>query len=404
MTQRLFDGDPYLQRFEARLLDIRQDKEGLWLRLDQTTFYPEGGGQPADWGWLEAGGERAQISDVQQDGEGLIWHRADRALPEGSAVSGAIDWPRRFDHMQQHAGEHILAGCVQQLEGGFTHGLHIGREFNSIDVSLPEGRTRLDQQALDAIERMANERVQQDAPMRGWYPEDEELRRLPLRKQPTVDAHIRVVAAGDFEYVACGGTHVGSTGQIGLIKILACEPARGKMRLQFVCGGRAVRHCQMAWTALRELSQRLSSPPADAPAALEALTAQQEAQRLRIRELEQEQAAWQAERLLSEALPLPQGGRLVCAHMGGLSREGLAALARLLIAHEGLIALLSADQAGGRALLFARHPAAIGDMAALIRESGAKGGGKPDYAQGSAPDSSALALAGRLLTEGRGTL
>lgn len=393
MTRRLFDEDPYQQAFEAEVLAIRD--EGPWLQLDQTAFYPEGGGQPADWGYLHD----TRVMDVQMDEEGLIWHRTEAPLPVGSRVAGRIDWTRRFDHMQQHAGEHVLASCVHQLAQGFTHGLHIGREQSSIDISLPGGAVRLHPDQLDAIEALANERLQQDAPMRGWYPDEQELQRLTPRKPPGEHEHLRMVKAGDFELVACGGTHPSSTGQVGLVKIIGCEPARGKMRLTFVCGMRAIRYLQGLHRSASEAGALLSSPAEALPEAIRRL--QEEAALLseQLRHMKKRETLALSERLLKQAESLPGGIRLVCHELAEGDPAQLRELAAALITQEGVAALLALPQPDGALLLFARHSALKPDMAALLRASGAKGGGKPDFAQGKAPDKAALQRARALLMD-----
>lgn len=393
MTRRLFDENPYLKQFEASVLALRE--EGPWLQLDQTAFYPEGGGQPADWGWLNG----IKVLDVQADEAGQIWHRVESALPAGTAVSGEIDWPRRFDHMQQHAGEHVLANCVHRLAQGFTHGLHIGRAESSIDVSLPGGAKRLAQDTLDAIELLANERIQSDAPMRGWYPDEAELKALTPRKPPGEHEQLRMVAAGDFELVACGGTHPSSTGQIGLVKITGCEPARGKMRLSFVCGMRAVRHHQALHQAATAAGALLSSPPEALAGAVSRLQEEQAALKEQLRDMKKRETLALSEMLLEKAEPLSGGLRLVCHALPSGDAAQLKELAAALIEREGVIALLSLPQPEGALLLFARHAALAQDMAALLRQCGAKGGGKPDFAQGKASDREALKRAQTLLMQ-----
>lgn len=172
--------------------------------------------------------------------------------------------------MEQHGGEHMLAGAIWEKLGGTTIGLHLGQTESTIDVSLPEGRTHLTEEEILLLENTVNERIRMDAPIRCWFPDEEELKRLPLRKAPTVTEHVRIVAMGDFEMVACGGTHPASTGRIGLIKILSAIPAKGKVRVAFVCGGRAVslfqtymRYADKAGAALSCPVEKLSSAASD---------------------------------------------------------------------------------------------------------------------------------------------
>ena len=216
MTERLYYDDAYLTEFDAAVECCREGESGWLVRLDRSAFYPTSGGQPYDTGTLNG----ARVTDVR--------------------VHGTIDWPRRFDHMQQHAADHMIAGRLWSRFGGVTIGLHESDEVSTIDVQMPDGRTHLTDEEIRAVERDVNERIQRDVPIRCWFPSAEELKILPLRKKPTVSEHVRVVAIGDDEMVACGGTHPSTAGQIGLVKIVSVAPARGKMRVGFVAGMRAL--------------------------------------------------------------------------------------------------------------------------------------------------------------------
>ena len=374
MTERLYYDNAYLTEFDAWVTDVRSDG---WIALDRSAFYPTSGGQPFDTGRLNA----AAVTDVEVE-DGVVWHRTDAPFAVGQAVHGVIDWPRRFDHMQQHAADHMLAGAAWQLYGGVTIGLHLGREDSTIDMDLPGGRTHLTQEEIDALETLVNRRVQQDDPIRCWFPEAEELSRLPLRKRPTVTEHVRVVAMGDYEMVACGGTHPASTGQIGLVKVISSTPARGKMRLCFVAGMRAVAYIQRAARCAVQVSQALS---ADFDTAAEALQKERDAVQTARRELSVRltQAALQA-------LCMGKQGNIYAGHLELADHETLLHAAAELTREPGAVALLSCPHKAGRMLVFARGAQADADMAALLRFSGGRGGGKPDMAQGSAPDGDAL--------------
>ena len=219
MTERLYYEDAYLWEFDGKVVAEKTEKDGRWIALDRSAFYPTSGGQPYDTGHPGAGGGTRRVTDVEADREGNVWHRTETLeIPVGSEVHGCIDGDRRTDHMEQHGGEHMLAGAIWEKLGGTTIGLHLGKEDSSIDVSLPDGRTHLTEEEITMLEDTVNDRIRQDAPIRCWFPGEEELAGLPLRKPPTVTAHVRIVAMGDFEMVACGGTHPASTGRIGQIK------------------------------------------------------------------------------------------------------------------------------------------------------------------------------------------
>ncbi len=390
MTDRLYFDDAYLTAFDARVLDIQQRADGPWLLLDRSAFYPTSGGQPYDTGTLSGPGGAVQVLDVQQNDAGEVWHRVDRPLPQGDAVHGQVDWARRLDHMQQHGGEHILAGSVWALFQGYTHGLHIGAEDATIDVTMPGGRTRLTDQEIAELEDLVNRRVQQDADIRAWFPDEQEMAALPLRKDPAVEGHVRVIAVGDFEYCACGGTHPRRSGEIGLVKVLSTAPARGKMRITFLCGMRALRHYRQVLHSAGQAGALLSAPPEGLAQAVERLKLDQSNLREQVRALRLQSAEHTADALLQSAVPLPGGGRLCRAHLPLMDIEGLKAVATRLIEQLDVIALLSAPVAEGQVLLFARGKGLPQDMSALLKQSGARGGGKPDWAQGSAQDEGAL--------------
>lgn len=383
-TNRLYYENAYLRAFDARVIAVREDG---WSALDRSAFYPTSGGQPFDTGTLNA----ARVLNVEVE-NGVVWHKTDATLCVGEEVHGEIDWPRRWDHMQQHAGDHMLAGAAWQLFGGVTIGLHLGKENSTIDMDLPGGRTHLTAEETEALETLVNRRVQQDDPIRCWFPGAEELAALPLRKRPTVDSHVRVVAMGDYEMVPCGGTHPSSTGQIGPVKILSCAPARGKMRLCFVAGMRAVAYFQQTAACAEQVAAALSSTVAEAPEVFQ-----------REREAHLTQQKENAQRLTQAALEilrLRKSGRVYAAHLPFADRDVLLSAAKELTKDPRAVALLSCPGKSGHALLFARGAEADCDMVALLRQCGGKGGGKPDLAQGSASDETALEQAAAFLESG----
>ena len=378
ITERLYYDDAYLTEFDARVAEARPDG---WVALDRSAFYPTSGGQPYDTGVLEFEDQSVAVTDVEVKDD-VVWHRIDGVLKAGQRVHGRIDWARRFEHMQQHAADHMLAGAAWERYGGVTIGLHLGKEDSTIDMDLPGGRTHLTREEIDTLEALVNARVQADDPIRCWFPEPEALDRLPLRKRPTVSEHVRVVAMGDYEMVACGGTHPRTTGQIGPVKIISSTPARGKMRLCFVAGMRAVRYLQRAARCAVEVSALVS---ADFDTAADALKKEREAaQQLR---KEQNQRLTLA---ALESLRANRQGNIYCGHIEYADHEILQHAAVELIRDPQAIALLSCPRGESRLLIFARGAEAAPDMAALLRQSGARGGGKPDMAQGSAAGDSAL--------------
>src|SRR5262245_49434303 len=220
MTLRRYYTDSYTRMFTA---EVREAGDG-WAILDATYFYPTSGGQPHDTGRLGA----ARVLDVSiREADQAILHRLDAAISPGLAEA-EIDWPRRHDHMQQHTGQHILSQAFLRVAEAPTIGFHLGVERVSIDLGVEQ---LSDSRVADAVS-VANEIVTGNVPVRAWFPGEEELQGLGLRKQPDVVGPIRVVAVGDFDYSACGGTHVAGTGEVGLIAVLRTERLKRGVRVE----------------------------------------------------------------------------------------------------------------------------------------------------------------------------
>ena len=377
MTERLYYDDAYLWEFDGIVTRIREGKKkGSWeAALNRSAFYPTSGGQPFDTGKLVFGGGEARVTDVETDREGEVWHVLDRAVPEGAAVHGVIDSERRTDHMEQHGGEHMLAGAVWEKLHGTTIGLHLGQEDSTIDVQLPEDRTHLSEEEIRLLEETVNERIRQDAPIRCWFPAEEELKTLPLRKAPTVQEHVRVVAMGDFEMVACGGTHPSSTGRIGMLKILSVIPAKGKARISFVCGGRAEAVFRKYMRCADKAGAALSCP-------VEKLSRAASELKSRLAEAERKANRFETKELLekfrqAESRDDLKGITLAAVVTEEADARAVSAAVSEYIAEKGKLLLLAA----GERLTFARSGDVPVDMSVLIRRVG-KGGGRPDLAGG----------------------
>ena len=397
MTDRLYYDQTYLKEFDATVISAREGEKGAEVRLDRTAFYPTSGGQPYDTGVL--GG--AEVVDVYVDEAGEVWHVLTSPLAAGEKVHGEIDWARRFDHMQQHAGEHMLAGAVHRQLGGHTIGLHLGAEASTIDVTMPDGSTHLSGEQIARLEEDVNSQIQRDVPIRCWFPEEEELKSLPLRKPPTVAEHVRIVAIGEEEMVACGGTHPSSAGQIGLVKVVDARPSRGKLRLTFLCGMRAYRDYQARMAAGDRAAELLSTQAALLPEAVERLQESVNALQREAAALRREQAHAQAEALKALAADW-RGVRLISGQLSAPGMDSLREAASGLIEEEKTVALLIAPrEEGGFLVLFARSDGVDCDVGRLLREAcaacGGKGGGKPDFAQGSAPTGEVLDIARGIL-------
>jgi alanyl-tRNA synthetase len=282
-TKRLYFEDPYLTDFEASILDRRTHLDKPAVVLDQTCFYPEGGGQPADKGTL-SGVPVLHVMEL----EGEILHVLQNEVA-GETVQGIVDWATRLDHMQQHAGQHVLSQCFDRLLSGRTLSFHLGDRISTLEIGL----VSITDQDLDRIEDCANQAVIQNREIRTYFVDGSEVSRVPLRKPPQKTGNIRVVEAVGFDYSACGGTHPRRTGEIGLIKILKSEKMRGNLRFEFVCGNRAVKDYRRKARILSGIAEKFSASDTDLPAMMDKFLSEQKEsaralKKLRGRLLEQE--------------------------------------------------------------------------------------------------------------------
>lgn len=380
MTERLYYNDSYLTEFEATVEECIACGDAFKLRLDRSAFYPTSGGQSFDTGWINS----ARVTDVNVE-NGDVWHTVDRFLNVGEKVSCKIDWARRWDHMQQHAADHMIAGALHRMFGGVTIGLHESDAFSTIDVAMPDGSTKLSSEDIRRVEMDVNEHIQHDVPIRCWFPTSEELEMLPLRKKPTVTEHVRVVAIGDDEMVACGGTHPSTAGQIGLVKIVSVAPARGKMRVGFVAGMRAMKDYLQCYDAAHESATMFSARVENLPSCIAALQDKLRNAEMELARVRREQLLSEVDQMLQSAEILPDGTKLIAKFVdtdAALLRE----LTSKLIETNGVIALMGAKTPTQAVYVFGRSQEGTADMGMLLREAakacGGKGGGKPDFAQG----------------------
>ncbi len=370
-TEKLYYRDPFLREFPATVLRCAPSGETWKVVLDQTAFYPEGGGQPADRGTLSLGGGTVRVLDVhEKDGE--VLHTCDGPLAEGSIVQGRIDWARRFDHMQQHSGEHILSGILCRDYHGSNVGFHMGAETVTIDYDVD-----LTWEQILEAERLANEAVWADREVEISYPGPAELSALDYRSKKELTGAVRIVTFPGADCCACCGTHVLRAGQAGPIKVLSCQKFREGVRLELVCGGRALRYLSAVYNQDHAISQRLSVKPLETAAAVERLEAELAVVKARQAELEDALFACIAREHASA------GDALV--FQPSLRPDGVRKLADdVARACGGLAAVFSGEGTDYRYALV-RHDGA--DISSLVKAmNGAlrgRGGGRGGFAQGS---------------------
>lgn len=259
MTRRLYYEDAYLTEFEAVVTECRQSDGGWEVFLDQTAFYPEGGGQPCDFGML---GD-VSVVDVQEK-DGAVCHLCSAPLEAGVRVHGRIDRNRRLAHMREHSGEHIISGIICKKHGCSNVGFHMGKDFVTIDFSC-----LLTEEDIAEAERLANEKVLENVEIIAEYPDEQTLRSLDYRSKKELTGAIRIVTVPGADVCACCGTHVARTGEIGPVKVISAERFKGGSRLAIVIGKKALDDYRIRFENVQKISALLSAKPEDVAEAVE---------------------------------------------------------------------------------------------------------------------------------------
>jgi alanyl-tRNA synthetase len=392
VTERLYYTDSYLTEFDATVLRLELCEGRPAAVLDRSAFYPTSGGQPFDTGRLG----NATVVDVLDRDDREILHVIDRPLDPGP-VHGAIDWGRRFEHMQQHSGQHVLSAAFDRIAGARTESFHLGSVSSTIDLD----RTVTPGQ-IERAEDEANRIVWEDHPIVIRFADAEEALKLPLRKEPARAGELRLIEMTDFDISACGGTHVARTGAIGTIAIASSERFRGGTRIEFVCGVRALRGYRNLRDTVAASIRLVSVLPADLPAAIERLQGESKEAKRQIKDLQTRLAAFEGAALADRAEP--HGAlRVVVAVLEGWDQNGLKAIASAIAARPTHVAALFTVPTPS-AVVIARASDVPVDcnvaLKRLVERFGGKGGGRPEFAQGGglqgAPDD--------LVSFARGTL
>jgi alanyl-tRNA synthetase len=401
-TRRLYYDDAFQREFTARVIycevlppDVNSGITAtVWsLILDRTAFYPTSGGQPNDLGKI---GD-ANVVDVRDEGDEII-HVVDRR-PADPDVNCCINWPRRFDHMQQHTGQHLLSAMFQERFGLPTVSFHLGSEICTVDLRGPEPSEEI----LEGAERAANQVIFEDRTVSVRYGTANELSQLGVRKEVDRAGILRAIEIESADLQPCGGTHVKSTGQIGLLLARRCTKVRQDWRVEFVCGGRAERVARRDFHLLRETAEKMGCSTEDVMSAAQRALTERDANFKNSRAMLERLAKSEAALALQDTPLSLDGLRVVSIMLEGLPAEYLGLFASELAKSEKTIALLSESDGGH--VLFAQHPSTKKDMSALLKQVlekvGGKGGGTRDFARGRLGDAaqagSAIGLAKDLL-------
>ena len=368
MTEKLYEQDAFLIKFEAQVLSCEKGKKGFDIVLDRTAFYPEGGGQPWDTGTL---GDAKVLEVHQRDGE--IIHICNHPLEPRTDVTGIIDWDRRFDLMQQHSGEHIVSGLAHYLWGCENVGFHLGAEVVTIDLDRP-----LDEKQFAALEETANWHLWQvNQPVNITYPSSEELTNIHYRSKKKLTGQVRIVEFPGADCCACCGTHVTYPAQVGLIKLLSMQKFREGVRIELVCGGRALRYLSRALEQNAQVSHFLSAKVFETGAAVERLLAENETLKSRLMSLEEARFAQLARQY--------SGTEDVVIFEEGYSPDSMRRLCDAVLHNcGGRCACFSGTEEGGYKYAVGQSG---GNLRDFVRDMNAaltgRGGGKPGFVQGS---------------------
>ncbi|MDY4693500.1 MAG: alanyl-tRNA editing protein [Blautia sp.] len=367
MTKRLYYEDVYRKEFTATVLECTEGKKGYQVVLDATAFYPEGGGQPSDTGFL---GE-ARVSEVhEKDGE--IIHYTDKPFKVGEQVEGRIDWDHRFDLMQQHSGEHMVSGIVHEKYGYDNVGFHMGSDVITIDFN-----GLISEEEMAEIEQKVNRKIWEDTAVEITYPAPEELEKIPYRSKKELTGQVRIVSFPGTDICACCGTHVTHTGEIGIVKLLSVEKFRDGVRMEMISGKRVLDYLNMVNEQNHQISVKLSAKIDSTADAVQRLQDENAKMRINVARLEED--------MFQEEARKWEGAGSVLLFKEGLEADAVRKLTDAVMnTCEGCCAVFSRNEDGSYKYAIGETG---GDLRQFTKDMNAalhgRGGGKPFFVQGS---------------------
>ncbi|MEK3862009.1 DHHA1 domain-containing protein [Paenibacillus sp. FSL H7-0716] len=372
MTNKLYYNSTYLTDWQTRVTETIEREDGLYVLLEETAFYPHGGGQPCDLGAIQG----IPVLDVISEEE-LVLHKLER-LPNGESVTCQLDWNRRFDHMQQHSGQHLLSAVCLEKHNFMTLSFHLGEDYCTVDIEVPE----LSADQLYSIEREVNREIYLNHNILSYFVTGEEASQLKLVKQPKVTENIRIVEIKDVEYNACGGTHVSSTGEIGMIKLLKAEKIKANTRIYFKCGYRALEEFNTSQQILGTLSSKFNTGKDEIIDRIEKWENEQKLLQAEINLLKEKNDDYVLQELLNE-----QTGKMIAQVFEDKSLKDLQSLANKLTSKCDLPVLLATS--AENKVVFAQNGSTEISCGAFFKAHlgsyNGKGGGSDKLAQAGFP-------------------
>lgn len=371
MKDLLYYQDAMISEFHANVVKTGSDENGYYIVLDNTAFYPTGGGQPHDTGWIQD----IEISNVEKVEEEIRHYTTNDATDISGEIFANLNWARRFDHMQQHTGQHILTAAFVELFEFATTSFHLGTELVTIDLNVGE----ITEAQLAAAEKRANEIILENRTIETKWVTKDELASYNLRKDVQVDEDIRLVIIPDYDYNGCGGTHPTSTGQVGLLKILATEKMKQQIRVHFVCGNRVLDQLAMRKTVLSDVARQLSAPEEQAAEAMRKFAAATKQTEKNLKDLQDALLQFEAKELAGE--------KIATRAFENRSIQDLQKLGRFITEqNDQAIALLVASNEDKLQFVAARGKAQTTSMKAIstavLPMINGKGGGNDALVQG----------------------
>lgn len=369
MTIQLYNQDVYTKKFTAKVLSCRKasERELYEVILDRTAFFPEGGGQYGDVGWISG----IRVVDTQEK-NGEIIHYTEAHLQEETTVEGELDWNIRFSRMQQHTAEHILSGLVHDRFGYQNVGFHLGDDLCTMDFNGP-----ITKEEMEEIEQEANKAVYKNIPVQILYPSEDELKGMEYRSKIEIDGQVRIVLIPGYDQCACCATHVGSTGEIGQIKVIAMMNYKGGVRVTMVSGNRALADHEKREKDMKEISFLLSAKEDELPDAVRRLKEENENQKHQLVELSRKLIAL-------KALQIPEGGDYQCLFETDLDQTGIRELMNRVLERDIAVCGVFLKRADQYQYVIGSRGKDIRDLGKKLNEKfHGRGGGKPAMIQGS---------------------